>query len=147
MTETIRLNNGMDMPVLGFGAFRISDEDQCKSSVLDAINAGYRLIDTASIYKNEEQVGAAISTSGIKREDIFVTTKLWITDYGYEKAMKAFQHGRSVIPKSVHKDRIIENAAIFDFLLTQEEMAAMDGLDENLRVGYHPDEYDLYPYV
>ena len=89
--KKITLNNGVEMPMEGFGVFQIPDTAQCEQAVTDALNAGYRLIDTAAAYMNEEAVGAAIRKSGIPREEIFVTTKLWIQDYGYENTKKAFE--------------------------------------------------------
>lgn len=87
----VKLNNGLQMPVLGFGVFQITDLNECERSVLQAIEAGYRLIDTAAIYGNEEAVGKAIKESGIAREELFITTKLWVSDAGYEKAKLAFE--------------------------------------------------------
>lgn len=83
------LNNGVKIPMEGFGVFQIPDHDPCKKAVLDALHTGYRLIDTAASYFNEEAVGEAVRESGIPREEIFVTTKLWVQDFGYEKAKKA----------------------------------------------------------
>ena len=83
--ETIKLNNGVEMPILGFGVYQITPED-CERCVLDAISVGYRSIDTAQAYYNEEQVGNAIKKSGIPRNEIFITTKVWVTNAGYEKA-------------------------------------------------------------
>ena len=88
--KTIKLNNGINMPVLGFGVYQINDETECERCVFDALQSGYRLIDTAAAYSNEAAVGRAIKKSGIKREDIFITTKLWIQDTGYESTKKAF---------------------------------------------------------
>jgi 2,5-diketo-D-gluconate reductase A len=88
--QKIILNNGVEMPILGFGVFQIKDAKQCEQAVYDALMAGYRLIDTAAAYQNEEAVGRAIKRSGIPREEIFVTTKLWVQDAGYEKTMNAF---------------------------------------------------------
>lgn len=88
--ETVRLSNGIEMPVLGFGVYQIPEED-CERCVEDAINTGYRLIDTAAAYMNEKAVGNAIKHSGLRREDLFVTTKLWLQDAGYEEAKIAFQ--------------------------------------------------------
>jgi len=88
--QTVILNNGVEMPLLGFGTFQVTDAAECTKSVLDAINTGYRLIDTAAFYKNEEAVGDAIATSGVARKDLFVTTKLWGADTTYDKAKKAF---------------------------------------------------------
>lgn len=89
--ETVTLNNGVVMPILGFGVFQIADLSECERAVVDAIDVGYRLIDTAASYENEEAVGRAIRRSGIPREQLFITTKLWIADTGYEKTKQAFQ--------------------------------------------------------
>jgi diketogulonate reductase-like aldo/keto reductase len=89
MQKTV-LNNGVEMPILGFGVFQIEDLTECERSVRDAIDVGYRLIDTAASYGNEESVGNAIKASGVAREELFVTTKLWIADTGYEKTKRAF---------------------------------------------------------
>ena len=89
--EYITLNNGIEMPLLGFGVFQVPDPAQCERAVLDAIKSGYRLIDTAAAYMNEEAVGAAIKKSGINRNDLFITTKLWVQDASYEGAKKAFE--------------------------------------------------------
>ncbi len=87
----VRLNNGVEMPLLGFGVFQISDAEECERGVVDAIQAGYRLIDTAAAYGNEVAVGNAIQRSGVAREELFITTKLWIQDAGYERARRAFE--------------------------------------------------------
>lgn len=85
------LNNGVKMPILGFGVYQIADHQECERSVLEALHAGYRLLDTAAAYLNEEAVGKAVKKSGVSREEIFVTTKLWIQDAGYENTKKAFE--------------------------------------------------------
>lgn len=85
------LNNGIKMPMEGFGVFQVADPAQCEQAALDAIAAGYRLIDTAAAYMNEEAVGAAIKKCGVAREELFITTKLWVQDAGYEETKKAFQ--------------------------------------------------------
>ncbi len=85
------LNNGIKMPMEGFGVFQVPDPAQCEQAVLDAISTGYRLIDTAAAYANEEAVGAAIKKSGARREDLFITTKLWVSDASYDKAKLAFE--------------------------------------------------------
>ena len=87
--EYTTLNNGVKMPMEGFGVFQVPDPVQCEQAVLDAIDVGYRLIDTAAAYGNEESVGKAIADSGVAREDLFVTTKLWNADHGYDAAKKA----------------------------------------------------------
>ncbi|HTP04319.1 MAG TPA: aldo/keto reductase [Nitrospirota bacterium] len=89
--RTTKLNNGVEMPILGFGVYQVPDAEECERSVLEAIQTGYRLIDTAAAYGNEEAVGRAIKKSGVARKDIFVTTKLWIQDAGYESTKKAFE--------------------------------------------------------
>jgi 2,5-diketo-D-gluconate reductase A len=88
--QNIQLNNGVEMPILGFGVFQIPDLAACEKCVLDAINVGYRLIDTAASYGNEAAVGKAIRNSGVPRADLFITTKLWIQSNGYEGTKKAF---------------------------------------------------------
>lgn len=89
--KTVTLNNGVEMPLLGFGVFQVPDLKECERSVLDALQVGYRLIDTAASYGNEEAVGKAIRSSGIPREQIFVTTKLWLTDAGEVRTKQAFE--------------------------------------------------------
>ena len=89
--EYITLNNGVKMPMEGFGVFQVPEAEVCEQAVSDALEVGYRLIDTAAAYFNEEAVGAAIRKSGIPREELFITTKLWIQDAGYENAKKAFR--------------------------------------------------------
>ena len=95
--EYIRLSNGVEMPLLGYGVFQVSP-DECERCVTDALNVGYRLIDTAQAYQNEEGVGAAWRKSGIKREDLFLVTKVWISNAGEEKAYKS-------IDESLRKSR------------------------------------------
>jgi diketogulonate reductase-like aldo/keto reductase len=89
--ENIKLNNGIEMPLLGFGVFQITDPEECEQSVIDAIQVGYRSIDTAASYLNEVSVGNAIKKSGVAREELLITTKLWVQDTGYENTLKAFQ--------------------------------------------------------
>ena len=84
--EYITLNNGVKMPKVGFGVYQVTDQNECRQAVLDAIDVGYRLIDTAQAYGNEEAVGKAIKMSDVDRKDLFITTKVWISNYGYEKA-------------------------------------------------------------
>lgn len=90
LTLSTTLSNGVKMPYLGFGTFRIPAGDETKNAVLEALKVGYRHIDTAKIYGNEQSVGEAIRESGIKREEIFVTTKLWNADQGYDTTLRAF---------------------------------------------------------
>lgn len=265
----VRLNNGVLMPQLGLGVYKTQEGEEVKNAVRWALEAGYRSIDTAALYENEAGVGEAIRESGLPREEIFVTTKVWNTDQGYEQTLKAFETSRKklgleyvdlylvhwpgrdkfidtyralekllaeglvraigvsnfkehhlerlmaetnvvpavnqvefhprlrqkplhdyckakgialeawaplmkgqldlpvlvrlaekygktpaqivlrwhiqlgviVIPKSVHRERIVSNADVFDFELTPEEMAKIEGLDENHRFGKDPDEF------
>lgn len=89
--EYVTLNNGLKMPMEGFGVFQVPDPAQCEQAVLDAIASGYRLIDTAAAYMNEKAVGEAVKKCGVPREELFITTKLWVQDAGYEEAKKAIQ--------------------------------------------------------
>lgn len=89
--EFATLNNGVKMPLEGFGVFQVPDPAVCEQAVLDAIASGYRLIDTAAAYMNEEAVGKAIAKCGVPREELFIVTKLWVQDASYEGAKKAFQ--------------------------------------------------------
>jgi 2,5-diketo-D-gluconate reductase A len=88
--KSVVLNNGVEMPILGFGVFQVTDLKECENGVINAIETGYRLIDTAASYMNETAVGKAIKKSGVRREELFITTKLWVQDNGYEKTIKAF---------------------------------------------------------
>jgi 2,5-diketo-D-gluconate reductase A len=89
--QKVLLNNGVEMPILGFGVFQVTDAEVCERSVYEALRTGYRLIDTAAAYLNEEAVGKAIKRSGVAREELFVTTKLWIQAAGYETTKVAFE--------------------------------------------------------
>jgi len=89
--QKVILNNGVEMPIIGFGVYQIPDANECEQAVYDAITTGYRLIDTAASYLNEEAVGRAIKRSGVPREKLFITTKLWVQDTGYENTKKAFE--------------------------------------------------------
>ena len=89
--QKVKLNNGIEMPLLGFGVFQMTDAAECERAVIDAINSGYRLIDTAASYQNEIQVGNALKQSGIARNELFVTTKLWLQDTSYEGAKAQFE--------------------------------------------------------
>jgi 2,5-diketo-D-gluconate reductase A len=95
----VTLNNGTRMPIVGFGVFQIPDANECERSVVEAIEAGYRLIDTAASYMNEEAVGRGLRAGGVPREQLFVTTKLWVQDAGYERTLQA-------IDKSLTKLRL-----------------------------------------
>jgi 2,5-diketo-D-gluconate reductase A len=90
--QNVKLNNGVEIPILGFGVFQITDPTECERSVVDAIQTGYSHIDTAASYQNEEAVGRGIKQSGVAREKLFITTKLWIQRNGYEGTIKAFEN-------------------------------------------------------
>ena len=92
MIPTVTLNNGIEMPRIGYGVFRMKDPEECEEAVVQAIQSGYRLIDTAAAYENEEAVGRAIRRCGVPREELFITTKLWITDTSYEGAKRGFSN-------------------------------------------------------
>ncbi|MCW1963798.1 aldo/keto reductase [Chryseobacterium viscerum] len=87
----VTLNNGVDIPALGFGVWQMEDLKECENAVIKAIQSGYRMIDTAAIYQNETAVGAGVKNSGVDREALFITSKVWVQDHGYEKAKSAFQ--------------------------------------------------------
>ena len=89
--EYVTLSNGLKMPLLGFGVYQVPDLAECERVVSDAIQTGYRLIDTAQAYGNEEAVGRAIQKSDIPREDFFITSKIWISNFGYEKAKTSIE--------------------------------------------------------
>jgi len=89
--DTVKLNNGIEMPQLGFGVFQVTDLKQCEQAVVDAISSGYRLIDTAAAYQNESAVGRAIKRSGVDRKELFITSKLWVSDANYERAKKGIE--------------------------------------------------------
>lgn len=89
--QTVKLNNGVEIPILGFGVFQVTDPAECERSVVDAIQTGYSHIDTAASYQNEEAVGRGIKQSGVPRDKLFITTKLWIQSNGYEGTLKAFE--------------------------------------------------------
>ena len=91
MMEFVTLNNGIKMPLQGFGVFQVPDPAQCEQAVSDAIDTGYRLIDTAAAYMNEQAVGAAIKKCGVSRSELFITTKLWVQDMSYDGAKRAFE--------------------------------------------------------
>ena len=114
---SVTLNNGVEMPLLGFGVFQINDAEVCERSVYDAICTGYRLIDTAAAYGNEESVGKAIKRSGVVREELFITTKLWIQDAGYETTKRAF-------------DRSLQRLSM-DLIVHHEVISAVNQIETN----------------
>lgn len=151
--DTQRLSNGLPMPGIGYGTYLAPDDTAGARSILDALEAGYRLIDTASVYGNEKTVARAVRESSVPREEIFITSKVWNTDQGYDTTLAAFDASLNrlgmdyldlilihwPIPKSVHADRIKANLDIFVFSLDGEDIALIDTLDAPGRYSIHPD--------
>ena len=119
--EYITLNNGIKMPAVGFGVFQIPEKEECVRVVLDAIDSGYRLIDTAQAYGNEEAVGEAIAKSSVPRKDLFITTKVWISNAGYEKAKKSIEESLSKM-KLDYIDLILIHQPLNDYYGTYRAM-------------------------
>ena len=148
--QYVTLNNGVKMPLEGFGVFQVTNLDECEQSVLDAINAGYRLIDTALIYKNEKAVGKAIKRCGVPREELFITTKLWVSDSSYEAAKKAIETSLSNLGLEYIDLYLIHQpfGDIFGAWRAMEE-AYQQGKLKALGVSnFYPDRlYDFYTHV
>lgn len=119
--EYVSLNNGMKMPVIGFGVFQITDKEECERVVLDAIEVGYRLIDTAQAYGNEEAVGEAIAKSSVPREELFITTKVWISNSGYEKAKASIEFSLKKM-KLDYLDLVLIHQPVNDYYGTYRAM-------------------------
>lgn len=119
--EYVSLNNGMKMPVIGFGVFQITDKEECERVVLDAIEVGYRLIDTAQAYGNEEAVGEAIAKSSVPREELFITTKVWISNSGYEKAKASIESSLKKM-KLDYLDLVLIHQPVNDYYGTYRAM-------------------------
>jgi 2,5-diketo-D-gluconate reductase A len=139
--QKIKLNNGVEIPILGFGVFQITDSIECERSVADAIQTGYRHIDTAASYLNEEAVGKGIKRSGVAREELFVTTKLWIQRDGYEGTKRAFENSLKRLQLD-YLDLYLIHQPIGD---VYGEWRAMEELHQQGRVraigvaNFHPD--------
>ena len=123
--EYISLNNGVKMPILGYGVYQVTKEE-CERCVLDALKVGYRAIDTAQSYFNEEEVGNAIQKSGIPREEIFLTTKVWVEHYGYEEAKKSVLESMKKL-KTDYLDLVLLHQPFSD------AYGAYNGFDEEAR--------------
>ena len=147
--QTVKLNNGIEMPILGYGVFLV-DPKECERCVTDAINTGYRMIDTAQAYYNEEGVGEAIKKSGIKREEFFIVTKVWITNSGEEKAYKSIDESLKKL-KTDYVDLILIHQPFGDYYGTYRAMqrAYMEGKARAIGVSnFFPDRYvDLCNFV
>ena len=120
----VELNNGVKMPILGYGVFQIADQEECERCVLDAIEVGYRLIDTAQAYGNEEAVGKAIKKCGVPREELFITTKVWIANAGYEKAKKSIEESMKKLQLD-YLDLILIHQPFNDYYGTYRAMEAL----------------------
>ena len=147
--KTIELNNGVEMPILGYGVFLV-DPKECERCVTDAIDVGYRMIDTAQAYHNEEGVGAAIKKSGIKREEFFLVTKVWITNSGEEKAAKSIDESLKKL-QTDYVDLLLIHQPFGDYYGTYRAMEKVykDGKTRAIGVSnFFPDRFvDLCNFV
>ena len=132
--SNLTLNNGATMPALGLGVFQ-TPPAETRAAVTAALAAGYRHIDTAAAYGNERQVGETIAASRLDRAEVFIETKIWISDYGYDQTLHGFEKRKP--------QRIAENLDVFDFDLTDPELAAIDRLDTGQRGGPEPEAITL----
>lgn len=140
--ETIRLRNGVEMPILGYGVYQV-DPAECERCVSDAISAGYRLIDTAQAYNNEEGVGAAIAKSGVPRKDLFIVTKIWISNAGYEKAKASIEESLRKLGTD-YVDLLLIHQPFNDYYGTYRAMeeAYKDGKARAIGVSnFYPDRF------
>lgn len=139
--QYVTLNNGVEMPALGLGVFQVPDPAECERAVSDALEVGYRLIDTAAAYGNEEAVGRAIATSGVPREDVFVTTKLWIQDAGFEPAKVAFERSMDRLGLD-HLDLYLIHQPFGDYYGAWRAMEELYAAGRTRAIGvsnFHPD--------
>lgn len=112
--EYVELNNGVKMPIVGYGVFEINDLKECEKCVLDALEVGYRLIDTAQAYYNEVAVGNALEKTNVEREDIFLTTKVWVTEFGYEKTKASIEESLKKL-KTDYIDLVLLHQCLSDY--------------------------------
>lgn len=147
--EYVTLNNGLKMPVLGYGVYQV-DPQECERCVSDAIEAGYRLIDTAQAYGNEEGVGNAVKKSGIKREDFFIVTKVWVSNAGYENAKKSIETSLTKL-QTDYIDLLLIHQPFNDYYGTYRAMEEFyeKGLLKSIGVSnFYPDRFiDLSHFV
>ncbi|NFL87890.1 aldo/keto reductase [Clostridium botulinum] len=139
--EYVTLNNGIKMPKVGFGVFQITDKEECTKVVLDAINAGYRLIDTAQAYGNEEAVGEAILKSPVHREELFITTKVWVSNAGYEKAKESIKESLKKM-KLDYWDLVLIHQPVSDYYGTYRAMEDLNKEGKIRAIGvsnFYPD--------
>ena len=141
--EEVTLNNGVVMPILGFGVFQLPDAAECERCVLDAIGAGYRSIDTAQIYSNEEAVGRAAEKSGVPREELFLTTKVWITNGGYEKAKASIDESLRKL-RTDYVDLLLIHQPFNDYYGTYRAMEEANRAGKVRAIGvsnFYPDRF------
>ncbi|MGG4481943.1 aldo/keto reductase [Paenibacillus illinoisensis] len=141
--EYVTLNNGVQMPILGYGVYQIPDQDECEKCVLDAISVGYRSIDTAQAYRNEEAVGRAIQKSGVPREEFFITTKVWISNAGYERAKASIEESLRKL-KLDYLDLLLIHQPFSDYYGTYRAMEEYYKAGKIRAIGvsnFYPDRY------
>lgn len=141
--EYVILNNGVKMPILGYGVYQIADQAECERCVLDAIRVGYRSIDTAQAYGNEEAVGRAINKSGVPREELFITTKVWISNAGYEKAKASIEESMKKLQLN-YLDLLLIHQPFNDYYGTYRAMEELYKAGKIKAIGvsnFYPDRY------
>ncbi len=148
--QTVKLNNGVEMPILGFGVYQVPDHNECERVVSEALDVGYRLIDTAQAYFNEEAVGNAIKKSGVDRKDIFLVTKIWISNAGEEKAYKSIDESLRKL-QTDYVDLLLIHQPIGDYYGTYRAMekAYKEGKARAIGISnFYPDRFvDLSHFV
>ena len=141
--QTVKLNNGVEMPILGFGVYQVPDHKECEKAVLEALDTGYRLLDTAQAYYNEEAVGSAIKKSGIARKDIFLVTKIWISNAGYEKAKKSIEESLNKL-QTDYVDLLLIHQPFNDYYGTYRAMEEAYKAGKTRAIGvsnFYPDRF------
>ena len=141
--QTVKLNNGVEMPILGFGVYQVPDHKECEKAVLEALDTGYRLLDTAQAYYNEEGVGSAIKKSGIARKDIFLVTKIWISNAGYEKAKKSIEESLNKL-QTDYVDLLLIHQPFNDYYGTYRAMEEAYKAGKTRAIGvsnFYPDRF------
>lgn len=141
--QTVKLNNGVEMPILGFGVYQVPDHKECEKAVLEALDTGYRLLDTAQAYFNEEAVGSAIKKSGIARKDIFLVTKIWISNAGYEKAQKSIEDSLNKL-QTDYVDLLLIHQPFNDYYGTYRAMEEAYKAGKTRAIGvsnFYPDRF------
>ena len=148
--QTVKLNNGVEMPILGFGVYQVPDHNECERVVSEALETGYRLIDTAQAYFNEEAVGSAIKKSGVDRKDIFLVTKVWVSNGGYEKAKASIDESLRKL-QTDYLDLILIHQPFNDYYGTYRAMEEAYKSGKTRAIGvsnFYPDRFvDLCRFV